>query len=344
MADALRVQELAGDKRVAENMMDRFPHPYPKSAALDWIAEHERQAARLEGFVWAVTLRDTGELIGCLELSGRAPRGMGLGYWIGVPYWNHGYASEAVRAVIEFGFTELGQHRIHAQHYARNAASGAVMQKAGMKFIGTMRQAALKDGKLEDDVYYEILSSDPPVAVVHQSPTLETERLKLRPWRLEDVRTFAQLSNDPEIADGTLSYVYPQPEGWAESRLARNRKSARDGLGYNFAICLKDSAEVVGDVGLWLETRHKRGEIGYWCGAPYRGNGYITEAARAVLEFGFRELGLSRIQACHFPRNPASGRILQKIGMMKEGVLRGYLVKNGTAEDVIYYAALEADP
>ena len=342
LEDAPVVQQLAGDGRVAENMMDRFPHPYPKQAALDWIASHEQQAAALDGFVWAVTLRESGELIGCVELSGRSSSGMGLGYWIGVPYWNRGYASEAVRAVIEFGFHELGQQRIHAQHYARNPASGATMRKAGMKLVGTMRQASLKDGKAEDDVFYEVLSTDPP-PVIHQTPSLETPRLHLRPWTLSDAPTFARLSDDPEIAANTGTFLHPQPDGWAHQRIARYLESNRAATGYSFAVCLRDSLEVIGECSITIEARHQRAELGYWCGVAHRGHGYITEAARAVMSLGFETLGLQRIQASHFPRNPASGRILEKIGMKPEGLLRGYYLKNGLPEDVFYWAALRTD-
>ena len=342
LEDAPIVQQLAGDSRIAQNMMDSFPHPYPVQAALDWIASHEPQAVTLEGFVWAVTLRKSGELIGCVELSGRSAGGMGLGYWISVPYWNQGYASEAVRAVIEFGFAELEERRIHAQHYARNPASGAVMRKAGMKLVGTMRQAALKNGQVEDDVFYEILSTDPPPEN-RRSPSLETPRLLLRPWAMGDAPTFARLSDDPAIAANTGTFLHPQPDGWAHKRIARYLESSRVSTGYSFAVCLRDSLEVIGECGITTEARHRRGELGYWCGAAHRGNGYITEAARAVMSFGFETLGLNRIQASYFPRNPASGRILEKLGMKPEGLLRGYYVKNGVPEDVFYYAALIAD-
>ena len=216
------------------------------------------------------------------------------------------------------------------------------MRKAGMKLVGTMRQAALKDGKLEDDVYYEILASDPPPQV-DRVPSLETPRLHLRPWTLGDSHTFARLSNDPEIADHTGTFLHPQPDGWAHQRITRYLESSRNGTGYNFAVCLRDSLEVIGECGISVEARQRRGTLGYWCAAAHRGNGYITEAARAVMTFGFETLGLQRIQASHFPRNPASGRILEKLGMKPEGLLRGYYVKNGVPENVMYYAALSVD-
>jgi [ribosomal protein S5]-alanine N-acetyltransferase len=172
---------------------------------------------------------------------------------------------------------------------------------------------------------------------------LETDRLHLRLWTLEDAPTFARLSNDPEIARNTGTFVFPQPEGWATARLTRLIASADQGTGYGFAVCLRDSLEVIGDCGIHLEPRHQRGELGYWCAAAFRGNGYMTEAARAVMRFGFETLKLHRVQASHFPRNPASGRILERIGMRREGLLRGYYIKDDVPEDLIYFAALHHD-
>ncbi len=175
------------------------------------------------------------------------------------------------------------------------------------------------------------------------TPILETPRLHLRPWTLADAPTFARLSDDPEIADHTGTFLYPQPDGWAHKRITRYLESTQSSTGYSFAVCLLDSLEVIGECGITVEARHGRGELGYWCSAAHRGNGYITEAARAVMTFGFDTLGLQRIQASHFPRNPASGRILEKLGMKREGLLRGYYLKNNVPEDVIYYAVLSVD-
>jgi [ribosomal protein S5]-alanine N-acetyltransferase len=177
----------------------------------------------------------------------------------------------------------------------------------------------------------------------NSSVTLETPRLHLRLWTLEDESIYVRLSDEAEIARLTGTFLHPQPEGWAAQRLTRYVSALEAGAGYNFAVCLRDSLEVIGDCGLFLEPRHRRAELGYWCGAAYRGHGYTTEAARAVMRFGFDRLALHRIQAGHFPRNPASGRLLEKIGMQREGLLRGYVVKDGVPEDVIYYAALASD-
>jgi RimJ/RimL family protein N-acetyltransferase len=77
-----------------------------------------------------------------------------------VPYWNRGYCTEASRAVIELGFTQLGLHRIQARHLTRNPASGRVMQKLGMQPEGVNRDAILKNDRFEDLATYAILADE----------------------------------------------------------------------------------------------------------------------------------------------------------------------------------------
>jgi ribosomal-protein-alanine N-acetyltransferase len=96
----------------------------------------------------------------------------------------------------------------------------------------------------------------------------------------------------------------------------------------------------VGAVGLILAPAHDRAELGYWIGAPYWGRGYATEASRAVVRWGFEGLGLRRIHASHFPRNPASGRVLEKLGMRHEGTLRQHVKKWDEYLDLESYGLL----
>jgi [ribosomal protein S5]-alanine N-acetyltransferase len=171
---------------------------------------------------------------------------------------------------------------------------------------------------------------------------LETPRLTLRPWTLEDLPAFERISNDPDVADFTSSFVYPQPEGWTKERL--ERQIASWGIsGYSFAVILSEIGEIIAEVSIGLEPKRVRGELGYMCARDWRGHGIVPEAVQALTTWAFVRLELNRIQACHFPRNPASGRVLEKARLQHEGVLRGYLLKNGVSEDVIMYGMTRAD-
>ena len=104
-----------------------------------------------------------GEFVGAISMMpkiGFATNTGEIGYWLGVPYWNHGYMSESTRAVIDWGFNSLKLHRIFAEALTRNPASARVMAKAGMLFEGTARGKLIKHGKYEDMVNYAILETD----------------------------------------------------------------------------------------------------------------------------------------------------------------------------------------
>ena len=140
LEDAPLVQQLAGDSRIADTT-GSVPHPYLDGMAEAWIATHESSATEGDSYTWAIANLETDELIGCISLILDRHNGAEMGYWLGVPYWNHGFMSEAARAVIEAGFSTLKLHRVVARHFVRNSASGRVMQKAGMTLIGTMRDS-----------------------------------------------------------------------------------------------------------------------------------------------------------------------------------------------------------
>lgn len=172
---------------------------------------------------------------------------------------------------------------------------------------------------------------------------LETNRLLLRPFELTDAPAVHQLASQREIADTTLNIPHPYREEMAEAWILTHRQLRHAGIILNFAITLRATGELIGALGLRLEAVHNRGELGYWIGVPWWGQGYCTEAAAAALEFGFHEVGLNRIHAAHFTRNPASGRVMQKIGMRHEGTLRQHVRKWDIYEDLEKYAILRSE-
>lgn len=100
------------------------------------------------------------------------------------------------------------------------------------------------------------------------------------------------------------------------------------------AVIERASGDLVGAIGLVVQPEHARAEMGYWIGVPFWNCGYATEAARAVLVFGFVELKLNRIYATYLTRNPASGRVMQKVGMRNEGLFRQHVKKWDEFEDL----------
>ena len=160
LADAPDVQLLAGAREVAATTA-LIPHPYSDGMAEAWIASHPNGLAEGTNVVYAITDGQTGALIGAIGLSVVAEHSRAeLGYWIGVPFWGHGYCTEAAAAVLRYAFEELGLRRVQARHFAINPASGRVMQKTGMAHEGVMRQHFVKWGRPMDIVFYGILADD----------------------------------------------------------------------------------------------------------------------------------------------------------------------------------------
>lgn len=174
-------------------------------------------------------------------------------------------------------------------------------------------------------------------------PVLETERLRLRPFEISDAKAVQRLAGDRAVADTTLNIPHPYEDGDAERWISGHRDLFKKYEHAIFAITLRGTGEVVGAVGLHLEPRFNRAELGYWVGKPYWNHGYCTEAAICVVRFGFETLGLNRIHAHHLKRNPASGRVMKKIGMRLEGTMREHVRKWEKYEDIVNYGILRED-
>ena len=172
---------------------------------------------------------------------------------------------------------------------------------------------------------------------------LDTNRLLLRPFLPSDAQDVQRLAGDWSIADTTLNVPHPYEDGMAERWISTHQLNSDSGELAVFAIVTKAGNDLVGAISLELDQPFDRGRLGYWIGKPYWGLGYCTEAADRVLCFGFSELGLNRIHSAHLKRNPASGRVMQKIGMREEGVARQHVKKWGKFEDLVFYGILRDD-
>ncbi len=149
------------------------------------------------------------------------------------------------------------------------------------------------------------------------APTLHTERLILRSFTPEDAADVQKLANDPDMASTTDEIEYPYEDGKAEEWIQWCQKCFANGERVNFAVTLRTDGTLIGKVSLLflVHLARKSAELGYWIGKSYWNCGYATEAAKAVVAYGFREHDVDLIYAYYFKRNPASGRVLEKIGM-----------------------------
>ncbi|HZS96690.1 MAG TPA: GNAT family N-acetyltransferase [Terriglobales bacterium] len=171
---------------------------------------------------------------------------------------------------------------------------------------------------------------------------IQTERLTLRSYTSTDIPDLIRLAGAREVAATTLRIPHPYTEQDAKDFI--EAYAAKTVLETRFAITLTSDRQLCGGIGLRMDEPHQHAELGYWLGVPYWGQGYATEAARAVIQYGFETLGLHRIYASYVPHNVASGRVLQKIGMRREGLMRSHICKWGEFQDLECYGMLKTDP
>jgi RimJ/RimL family protein N-acetyltransferase len=148
-------------------------------------------------------------------------------------------------------------------------------------------------------------------------PRLETERLLLRPPEFRDVSAITTWIGDFDVAKNLANAPHPYRESDAHAFVARVTDSLAKGEGYCFAVVRKEAMAFMGCCGLRLEGG--RYELGYWLGKPFWNQGYATEAVKRVVAFAFHDLKAMNLWAGWFHDNPASGRVLEKIGFRPDG-------------------------
>lgn len=168
-------------------------------------------------------------------------------------------------------------------------------------------------------------------------PTLTTERLTLNQFQKEDIPSLTLYANNPKVAEMTSNIPHPYTQQHGEMWIENTQKGFENGALYAFAVRLQGTQEFIGGMGLSIDIQNNHAELGYWLAEPFWGKGYATEAAKEILRFGLKKLHLHRIYATHLAHNTASGTILQKIGMLQEGILKEHAKKGKKYYDLVHY-------
>lgn len=170
----------------------------------------------------------------------------------------------------------------------------------------------------------------------NKNKTITTKRLVLRLFQKSDAETVSLLCNNYNIYKNTLYLPYPYAIEDALMWIEPQLENYHSNKSYEFAITNKDSGALYGAIALTNNQRFNNGEIAYWIGEGYWGNGYATEAAQAILQFAFAEKQYHKVFARYFKSNPASGRVMQKLGIKQEGILIEQVLKENRYEDLIF--------
>jgi RimJ/RimL family protein N-acetyltransferase len=154
--DAKDLSIIANNPKIAANLTDVFPHPYTIKEAKDWIKKNNNSKSTN----YLITLDN--RVVGAIGLSikkGDRKHVAEIGYWLGEPYWGKGIGSEALCAVTKYAFDTFKLKRIEAKVYIWNPTSAHILEKAGYKLEGTLRNSTLKQKKIVDEWMYSIIGS-----------------------------------------------------------------------------------------------------------------------------------------------------------------------------------------
>jgi RimJ/RimL family protein N-acetyltransferase len=168
------------------------------------------------------------------------------------------------------------------------------------------------------------------------------QEIRFRPLCNLDAEAFATLAADRAIADTMISI--PHPLSVERARIWIQERSRTDACCCAFAICDRTSDRLQGYVGIVdISSEHRLGELRFWIGRPYWGRGLAEKAGHAALAHAFDTLQLNRLQAFRIVRNAASGRVLEKLGFRREGLLAQRVLKRSIFENVAVYGLLRQD-
>jgi ribosomal-protein-alanine N-acetyltransferase len=173
---------------------------------------------------------------------------------------------------------------------------------------------------------------------------IETQRLILRRFESTDVKSvYENWMSDPvvqnnygEKACDTAEQVQQVLDTWMSMYCSKEF--------YRWSVVLKETGESIGQIAFYIvDSKNQRVDAEYCIGQAHWGNGYASEALKAVIEYAFVQVNFNRVQAFHRSKNISSGKVLQKAGMKCEGTMKQYLIHKDEFDDCIMYAALRSE-
>lgn len=233
------------------------------------------------------------------------------------------------------------------QHAGKNCFDQGQYQKARDFFEETLKirkaisapQDQLESTQMALDRVCELMEGRNMTS--KEIPTIKTDRLTLRPFKLSDAKEVQRQAGNPKVAATTATIPYPYPDGAAEDWISKHQEWFEKGLAVDWAIELNESNFLIGCISLGVSKTHQRAEVGYWIGEENWSKGYCSEAAKAAFKYAFEEMKLNKITSRHMLENPASGKVMQNAGMEQEGILRQDFCKNGRFVDMVVYGLLK---
>jgi len=281
--------------------LGRVPWPYGVEDAEEFI----EKSIGCEGSRWVI--RFQGRIIGGMAAEHE------LGYWIAREAWGQGFVTEAAWAALDAYFANPEADSIPSSHLADNQRSATVLKRLGFRYTGdTVPIVSAALSQTIQGPKMELTRAD---WAATKSLVLKTDRLILRPHVPEDAKTVARFAGTDDVAPMIFLAKVPWPE--SEVRDFLSRWQWRGHLGFRMAVCELDG-RVIGSIGISREPK-----IFYFYDRDVWGKGYAVEAARTFLTEIFRRFDLPEVGADVFHDNPASSRVLEKLGFQKTGDAMG---------------------
>jgi RimJ/RimL family protein N-acetyltransferase len=169
---------------------------------------------------------------------------------------------------------------------------------------------------------------------------VRTPRLEMRQLQEHDSVALAQIADDKVISENTAAVPYPYELKHARSFIADSQKHRQLKQRYSNGIFRLADQQLIGVIALGLRNAGYSAQISYWLGAEYRRQGYMAEAVKGIMKYGFNDLGLARIETACFASNTASFKVLEACGFVYEGCQRRAFKKGDVVHDLFFLGAL----
>lgn len=175
--------------------------------------------------------------------------------------------------------------------------------------------------------------------ILAENLTIIGERMVLRPITLDDAADIYEYAGDDKV---TKYVTFDTHQSVADTKESIAAYYINAPLG-KYAIALKDTNKMIGAIDLRIEKEAKTAELGYILNPKFQGKGYMTEAGKLILNFAFKELTLHSVFARYISINEASGRVMERLGMHRDGLLRAQSEHKGNIVDFVYYSLLKSE-